>query len=141
MSDPMKSKLRAMIEFCVIQKKIYLETMKPIHSTYGEANMSQTIINERYNRFENGRTAIEDVPRSGRLKEATKEEKVDAVRHILEKSQRVSVRMIADELNISEGSVHKILTEDLDKTKVCTRFVPHSLTEDQKVQHIATSKI
>ncbi len=48
--------------------------------------------------------------------------------------------MIADELNISEGSIHKILTNDLGKRKVCARFVPHFLTEDQKAQHIAASK-
>ncbi len=37
------------------------------------------------------------------------------MRHILKKSQRVTIRMIADELNISEGSIHKILTKDLGK--------------------------
>ncbi len=45
----------------------------------------------------------------------------------------------ADKINISEGSVHKKLTEDLGKGKVCARFVPHFLTEDQKAQRIAAS--
>ncbi len=58
----------------------------------------------------------------------------------MEKLQRVTVRIIADKLNISEGSVHKILTEDLGKRKVGIRFVPHFLTKDQKAQGIAASK-
>ncbi len=90
--------------------------------------------------IENERTSIEDDPRNSLPKEATKEKKVDAVRHILEKSQRITVRMIADELNISECSVHKILTEDLVKRNVCARFVPHFLTEDQKAQCIDALK-
>ncbi len=124
----MKLKLRAVIKFCIKQKKNHVETMKLIHSTYGEASMSQTTVYKWYNTFENGRTSIKDNNRNGPPKEATKEGKVDAVRNTLEKSRRVTVRMIADELNISEGNVHKILTKDLCKKKVCTWFVPHFLT-------------
>ncbi len=86
MSDPMRLKLRAMIKFCIKQKKNHVETMKLIHRTSGEASMSQTTTYEWYNRFENGRTLIEDDPRNGQPKGATKEEKVDAVWHTLEKS-------------------------------------------------------
>ncbi len=57
---------------------------------------------------------MEDDLRNGWPNEATKEEKVDAVRQILKKSRQVTVRMIAD---ISEGSVHKMLRE---------RFAPDS---------------
>ncbi len=53
MSDSMKLKFRAEIEFCVKEKKNRVETMKLIHSTYGEASMYQTTIYEWYNRFEN----------------------------------------------------------------------------------------
>jgi len=28
--------------------------------------------------------------------------------------------------------IHEILTKDLNKRKVCTRFVPHALNEDQE---------
>ncbi len=79
---------------------------KLIHSIYGEASMSQTTTYEWYNRFENGQTSMEDDSRNGRPKGAIKEEKVDAVQHILEKSW-VAVRMIADKLNISKVAFRK----------------------------------
>ncbi len=86
MPDPTKLKLRAVNKCCVKQKKNHFKTTKLIHSAYGEASMSQTTIYEWYNRFENGRTSIKDDPRNVQPKDATKEEKVDVVQHILEKS-------------------------------------------------------
>jgi len=40
--------------------------------------------------------------------------------------------MIAESLNISKTVVLWILREDLGKRKLCARFVPHSLTPEQR---------
>ncbi|GFS60101.1 histone-lysine N-methyltransferase SETMAR [Nephila pilipes] len=48
--------------------------------------------------------------------------------------------MIAESLNMSVGSVFTIMTEDLKKKKLCARFVPHSLTTEQKEHRIASSE-
>ncbi|GFT36255.1 histone-lysine N-methyltransferase SETMAR [Nephila pilipes] len=48
--------------------------------------------------------------------------------------------MIAESLNMSVGSVFTIMTEDLKKKKLCARFVPHTLTTDQKEHRIASSE-
>ena len=40
--------------------------------------------------------------------------------------------MLAEELNSSYCTIYTILTEDLGKRKVCARFVPHQLNDDQK---------
>jgi hypothetical protein len=37
--------------------------------------------------------------------------------------------MIADELIINECTVHEIVTQDLDKRKVCAKLVPKNLNE------------
>jgi hypothetical protein len=42
-------------------------------------------------------------------------------------------------IGINRETVRKILFEDLKKKKVCTRFVPHMLTPDQKHQCTASS--
>ena len=41
---------------------------------------------------------------------------------------------IASCTGISEGSVQTILKKHLDRRKVCTRWVPHLLTEEQKTR-------
>ena len=46
--------------------------------------------------------------------------------------RRLTVRSIAEQLNIDRETVRKILTEDLDMRKVCAKMVPKELTEEQK---------
>ena len=46
----------------------------------------------------------------------------------------MSVKDIASCTGISESSVQTILKKRLDLRKVCTRWVPHLLTEEQKTQ-------
>ena len=45
--------------------------------------------------------------------------------------------MLADQVNIGKDRVRKIVVEDLRKQKICSRFVPHSLTPEQKDRRIA----
>ena len=45
---------------------------------------------------------------------------------------RLSLRMMAEELKISKDSVSIIVHEHLGKWKICARFVPHMLTDEQK---------
>jgi len=51
---------------------------------------------------------------------------------------QLSLRMLADEVNIGKDTVRRIVVEDLRKRKICSRFVPHSLTPEQKDWRIAT---
>ena len=44
--------------------------------------------------------------------------------------------MITDRLNIGKKTVHRIVTEDLGKRKICARFVPHALTTEQKQERV-----
>jgi predicted transcriptional regulator len=44
-------------------------------------------------------------------------------------NHRLTVKSIAEEVNINRETVRKILTEDLDMRKVCAKMVPKELTE------------
>jgi len=46
--------------------------------------------------------------------------------------RRITVRELADELGVSIGSVHTILTVDLGLRRVSAKFVPKLLTMEQK---------
>ena len=46
--------------------------------------------------------------------------------------RRLTVQEIVAEVGISTGSVHSILTEDLNLQRVSSKFVPKLLTEQQK---------
>ena len=51
-------------------------------------------------------------------------------------NRRLTVREVADEVGISRGSCHQILTEKLQMRLVSAKFVPHLLTDDQKENRV-----
>ena len=46
--------------------------------------------------------------------------------------RRITVRELANEVGVSNGSVHTILTADLGLRRVFAKFVPKLLTVEQK---------
>ncbi|PNF27356.1 hypothetical protein B7P43_G02428, partial [Cryptotermes secundus] len=46
-------------------------------------------------------------------------------------NQIVSARLVEELLGIPKSTVHQILTEYLGRRKVCARFVPHALSDDE----------
>ena len=59
---------------------------------------------------------------------------------MVEQDARLSVKDIASCTGISEGSVQIILKTRLDRRKVCARWVPHLLTEEQKTQRLKCAR-
>jgi len=53
------------------------------------------------------------------------------VRTVVRSNRRLTVREIADDCGISVGSCDAILTDDLHMKRVCAKFVPRLLTDDQ----------
>jgi len=51
-------------------------------------------------------------------------------------NRRLTVRSIAEQVNIDGETVRKILTEDLEMRKVCVKMVPKELTEEQKQRRV-----
>ncbi|UYV65641.1 hypothetical protein LAZ67_3004938 [Cordylochernes scorpioides] len=82
--------------------------------------------------FKEGREEVADEPRSGRPTTARTDENVDRVLEVLRTDRRLSIQQIADTLHMSTFVVHGIVTEDLQMRKVCAKFVPKVLTQDQK---------
>jgi len=85
-----------------------------------------------YKAFSEGRESIKNEPRSGRLSTSKTDNNVEIVRALLRSDRRLTVRMIASELNLNHTTVHQILTEELAMKKLCAKFVPKNLTIEQK---------
>jgi len=89
-----------------------------------------------YARFRNGREDLKDGARSGRPSTARTDKNVESVHCLLTEDHCTTLQVIADRLNISMETVHWIVTEDLEKRKICMRFVPHALTREQKQERV-----
>ena len=50
----------------------------------------------------------------------------------MDKDRRVSIETISAQFDVSVGTVHTIIREELKMRKICAKFVPRVLREDQK---------
>ena len=57
---------------------------------------------------------------------------------MLAQDRRLMLKLIAEELGISKDMVDTIVRDDLDK-QICSRFVSHKLTVEQKAKWMETS--
>ena len=64
--------------------------------------------------------------------EATTEDNVAAVRAMVEKDARVTMVQLEAAIGISLRVIRIILRDKFRLQKVCARWVPHQITEEQK---------
>jgi len=87
-------------------------------------------------RFSEGRESVTDEERSGWPATSRTEENIAKVCQIVRENCWLTVRSIAEQVNINRETVRKILTEDLDMRKVCAKMVSKELTEEQEQRRV-----
>ena len=122
------------IKFCFKIGKTATEMYQLLQQAYGEDAMGRTQVFDWFRRFKEGITSIESNPHLGRPSTSRNEEMIAKVRTIVRNNRRLTVRDIADDCGISVGSCDAILTDDLHVKRVCAKFVPRLLADDQREQ-------
>ncbi|XP_029160318.1 protein GVQW3-like [Nylanderia fulva] len=122
---------RVCINFCVKNGIKCSKTLEMLTVAYGESTLSKKNVYKWYKLFQEGLENVNDEPRSGRPSTSKTDENVQEVKEIVLKNRRITIREIADDLNISFGSCQSILTDVLGMTRVSAKFVP-KLNFDQK---------
>ncbi|GBM02452.1 hypothetical protein AVEN_76501-1 [Araneus ventricosus] len=112
-------KMLAVIRFLWAKRCNCTEICRQLHEVYGENAMSRQVITKWCNMFEDGRTDIDGAERERRPSTATNSEIATRVNESILANRRVAVDEIANELDISHGSVHKIAVKHLEFSKVC----------------------
>jgi len=98
--------------------------------------MKKTAVSKWVKRFSEGRKSVTDEERSGWLETSITEENIAKIHKIVCENCQLTVRSIAEQVNINRETVRKILTEDLDMRKVCAKMVPKQLTKEQKQRRV-----
>jgi len=127
-----KIEYRAVIKFFVKEGLTPNEIHSKFIKVYGDSSPSFSTIKKCAVEFKRGRTNLGDDPREGRPKSATAPEIIEQVHNMVLDDQRMKVREIAETIGISKEHVGYILHEELDMKELCTRWVLHLLTADQK---------
>jgi len=98
--------------------------------------MSRTRLFEWHRRFKEGREEVEDDQRSVKPSTSRTQENVQHVREKVQSDRRLTIGMIADELDMNSERVRRIIIEDLGMRKICAKMVPRLLNERQKVRRV-----
>jgi len=72
---------------------------------YGDNAMKKTAVYKWAKRFSEGRESVTNEERSGRPATSRTEENIAKVRHIMRENRRLTVRSIAEEVNIDRETV------------------------------------
>ena len=125
---------RVCIKFCVSNEISCAESLRMLQKAYGESVLSKTQVYEWYKAFQDGRTTVEDMPRSGRPSTSTTDENIKKAKEIVLQNPHVSVREIARELDIGREMARLILVDSLCMRRVNARLVPIHLNFFQHYQ-------
>ena len=123
---------RAMIFYDFKRGLSVTDCSDQLSATFGESAPSKPTVYKWYREFSLGRKSIKVDPSPGRPVSVTTQENVEAVRKLVDRDRRITYDEIQEELGLSSTTIHKILHEHLKLRKVCARWVPHMLTENQK---------
>ena len=65
---------------------------------------------------------------------------IDQIKNFMDKDRRVSIETKSAQFDVSVGTVHTIIREELKMRKVCAKCVPRVLREDQKKRRYHDSR-
>jgi transposase len=129
---------------------IKIETLRDITPTQiyeslrevcGDYTIDRSTISRWSQRFREGRIAVEDKQHLGRPRSSTDYTSAVIIANVLEEDRCMTREEIARESGIPKSSVHRIVTEHLQKRKVSARWVRHKLSDEQKAQRKGTATL
>lgn len=130
--DLSRENFRAMIFYDFRVGLTQQQCVDRLKSGFGDEAPSKTTVYDWFNEFKRGRRSLKDEPREGRPISAVTPENIDAVQKMIEEDRHVTYFEIEAYLSISAPSIHTILHDKLAVRKLCARWIPHLLTDDQK---------
>ena len=127
---------RYAIKFCFQVGKNATETYGMLQTAFGASCMNRASVFEWHKRFKEGRESVRDYERCGRSKEVRTPQLISQIKNFMDKDCCVSIETISAPFDVSVGTVHTIIREELKMRKICAKFIPRVLREDQKKKDV-----
>ena len=131
---------RYAIYLCIRFEENATEMYGMLQTAFGVSCMNRASVFEWHKRLEEGMESVRDNERCGRSKEVKTPELIGQIKNYMDKDRRVSIEIISAQFDVSVGTVHTIIRKDLKMRKICARFVPRVLREDQKERRCHDSR-
>ena len=111
-----------------------------LQTAFGASCMNRASVFEWHKRFKEGRESVRDDERFGKSKKVRTPELICQIKNFMDKDRRVSIETVSALFDVSVGTVHTIIREELKMRKICVKFVPRVLREDQKERRCHDSR-
>ena len=131
----MDGKISEQRAYCKIRAQLGFpptEIHADLQKVYGNDALKYATVCKWVRRFNDGRESIENDPRVGRPLSVLTEKNIATVKTLIEEDARYTMQEIEELSGIHLSSVLKILRERLGLCKICSCWVPHLLTDEQK---------
>ena len=115
------------------------ETHKFIKRSVTHSNVSRSLVFKWHRRFSDGRGSLMDDKREGRPSFKTSDVK-NEVCDVIDGNRRLTVREVADKCVISKTTVHETLVQELHMNRICARWVPRMLSEENMTNKTEASR-
>ncbi|EDW55836.1 GM17389 [Drosophila sechellia] len=103
-----------------------------LEKSFGNDTLKKTVVYQWHERFRSGRESVNDDERSGRPSTSKTDENIDKIKDWMIVDRKLTIREMAEELDIAFGSVQDILVNDLGLRRVAAKLVPKDLNFVQK---------
>jgi len=133
----MKEEQRGVIRFLWSEGVTGAEIHRRLSAQYGDSALPRRSVYEWIKRFQYGQTSVKDEERAGRPSTSITDSNVEDAHAMILENRRVTIDELANHFEISHGSAYDIIHNRLGFCKVCARWVPKELTEEQKNNRVA----
>lgn len=116
------------------------ECRERLVSAFEDYAPSRATVFRWFAQFKRGIFSLNDDERNGRPATSVTEENVLAVKKIIKEDPKVTYKQIEEVVKISSPAINEILHNRLGVRKLCSRWVPHSLTAEQKEARVTWCK-
>ena len=131
----------------ICNKKSVLNLEKNTTETYGMLQtafrpscMNRASVFEWHKRFKEGRESVRDDERCGRSKEVRTPELIGQIKNFMDKDRCVTIETISAQFDVVVGTVHTIIRKEVKMPKICLKFIPRVLREDQNERRCHDSR-
>lgn len=131
-----RTNFRAMIYYDFKSGLTQKQCEERMVAAFNDEAPAKTTIYRWYSEFQRGRVSLTDEVREGRPKSAVTQENVDVVRRMINEDRHVTYREIQECLGIGMSQIQIILKEELGVRKLFSRWIPHLLSDEQKIVRV-----
>ena len=135
----MDGKISEQRVYCKIRAQLSFpptEINADLQKVYGNGALKYASVCKWVRHFNDGLESTENDPQVGRPVSVLMEKNIATVKTLIEEDAHYTVQEIEELSGIHSSSVLKILRERLGLCKICTRWMPHLLNDEQKQSQV-----